>query len=153
MVTFKVGNNFTHIDHPEYLSHALDKYLVIRKDGFVKGLDFKEYRETGRTVIKTKYHQETINLYNFKDQMFPTGRLGYLVDWLYEQKIPWNIVDQRQKPERRYDIEYVGPPADGSNGMPARPYQERAPQVLRAHGGRGIFWHATASGKTNTAAR
>lgn len=153
MVTFTVDNIFTHIDRPEYLSQALDKYLVIRKDGFVKGIDFKEYRETGRTVIKTKYHQETINLYNCQKQVFPTGRLGYLVDWMYEQNMPWKIVDNRQKPERRYLMEYVGPPADGSNGQPARPYQVRAPQVLRAHGGRGIFWHATASGKTNTAAR
>ena len=153
MVTFTVDNNFTHVDRPDLVREAIDRFFVIKKDGFVRGLDFKEYQATGKAVLKTKYHPETINLYNLQDQIFPTGRLGYVVDWAYDHGVPCQVLDTRKKPERHYDITYVGPVSDGSNGFPARPYQERAPQLVREHGGRGILWHATASGKTNTAAR
>jgi hypothetical protein len=152
VVTFTVDNNFTHVDHPEEIRMGLDKYFVIKKDGFVKGIDFEEYRATGRTVLKAKYHPEIINLYNFQERIFPTGRLGYLLDWMDSYNIPCQVVDVRIRPERRWDIEYVGPPSDGSNGLPARPYQLRAPQIIRDCT-RGILWHATASGKTNTASR
>ena len=153
MVTFTIDSNFTHVDCPELIRQALDRYFVIKKDGFVQGIDFEEYRATKKVVIKTKYHPETIMLYNYQTQQFPSGRVGYVLDWCRENRVPCQVVDVRRKPERHLDIAYVGPPSDGSNGKPARPYQLRAALVLRSRGGRGILWHATASGKTVTAAR
>jgi len=151
MVTFIVDTNFTYVDRPDLVRTAIERYFVIKKDGFVQGIDFKEYAESGKVQLKTKYHSETINLYNYQTQKFPTGRLGYIVDWCYDNGLPWKIIDNRIKPVRHLDIEYIGPPSDGSNGLPARPYQTRASEVLKEHGGRGILWHATASGKTITA--
>ena len=93
MITFTVDNVITHIDNPHPIAHAVGKYLNLKADSFYKGIDYAEYRETGRTVLKTKYKADYIIVYNQIKQTFPTGRLGYLVDWCYAQGIPCQIVD------------------------------------------------------------
>lgn len=153
MITFTVNNILTHVDNPHPIAHAVGKYLNIKSDSFYKGIDYAEYRATGKSVLRTKYKADYINVYNQMKQTFPTGRLGYLVDWCRDNGIPCQVIDNRIMPEKHLDIIYTGPPSDGSNGKPSRPYQLNAPSILRERGGRGILWHATGSGKTCTGAR
>lgn len=154
MVVFNIHNSHTAIEGPDHLVLVpIDKFFRVKRDGYVKSIDWQEYRETGRTIIKTKYKPQYIDLYNPIRKSFPTGRLGYVVEWLDTNNIAYQLNDCRKKPERHLDITYIGPPADGSNGFPPRPYQLNAPVKIEEHGGRGILWHATASGKTATASR
>ena len=153
MTVFHVGNCFTTVDNPAPITAAIAKYLVIKKDGFVQSIDHDEYAATGKTILKTKYVPETVNLYNHIRCQFPTGRLGYITDWCFDNKVPIQVIDERIKPQPHLLVEYVGPPSDGSNGKPPRIYQTLAAGMVQSKGGRGILHHATASGKTTTAAR
>lgn len=152
LLQFIVNNNFTKVINPQLASMQLNQYLTIKNDTFYRGLDFKELAATGRKVIKTKYHQEQIPLYNFFQQIFPTGRLGYILDDLDKTGVPYDVIDERIKPEPKYSFKYIGPPSDGSNGFPPRLYQLKAPSLIYEYT-RGVLWYATASGKTITAAR
>lgn len=153
MTKFIIDNVKTEIINPEPIAGAIAQYLVIKKDSFVKSIDWDEYNSTGKTILKTKYKPEILNLYNHITRTCPTGRIGYLIDWAWERNLPIEIEDRRVVPAAHVPVEYIGPPSDGSNGKPARLYQLQAPQIIREKGGRGILWHATASGKTFTAAR
>jgi superfamily II DNA or RNA helicase len=153
MIVFNVKNDMTHVENPHEIAEAIGKYFTIKRDGFVKSIDWDIYNSTGNTVLKTKYHPETIKLYNMINQTFPSGRLGYVLDWMEERGLPYEVNDLRQKPEKHLDITYTGPVSDGSNGKPVREYQLQAASIIEEHGGRGVLWHATASGKTCTAAR
>lgn len=153
MVRFHIGNCLTMVENPEPLTQAIMQYLTIKKDGFVKSIDYQEYQNTGKTVLKTVYKPETIYLYNHVRKCFPTGRLGYITDYLWEHNIPFECIDERIKPEPELNVEYIGPPSDGSNGLPPRMYQIEAAGIVVGKGGRGILHHATGSGKTITAAR
>jgi superfamily II DNA or RNA helicase len=150
MITFTIGNSLSHIDQPQVIQSVIANKLNIRREGYVKA--WMPNKDTGRPELKTKYHPTFINVYNRLDQTFPTGRLGYIANWCKENNIPHTLNDVRKKPEKTLQIEYVGPPSDGSNGLPARPYQLTAPSIVEK-ATRGILWHATASGKTITAAR
>jgi superfamily II DNA or RNA helicase len=152
MITFTVNNILTHVDNSFPIAEAVNKYLNIKSDSFYKGIDYKIYRETGRTVLKTKYRSDTLNVYNQQKQTFPTGRLGYLVDWCYDHNIPCKLVDNRIKPKKSYTCNYIGWPSDGSDGNPPRIYQQRAPELIEQKT-RGVLWYATGSGKTAAAAR
>lgn len=152
MISFYVDNVFTRVDKPMDIGDAVTKYLTIKKDGFVKDVDQEEYRRTGRLIMKTFYKSDTICLYNSLRQTFPTGRLGYVTSWCQSQQRQYQIIDERKRPEPHLHIEYVGPPSDGSQGSAPRPYQTQATKTLLDHGGRGILWYATASGKTIVAA-
>ena len=151
-VMFTVDTLFTHVYNPGLIYPAIDKYLNIRMDGFEKRVDWEYYRQTGEQVVKTFFKRDILNVYNPMKQTFPTGRLGYLMEYCQENGIVCEVADRRERPKKQFDWEYIGPPADGSNGMPPRPYQVGATKVLNERGGRGILWHATASGKTETAA-
>ena len=153
MLTFTITNLSTHIDNPEAISKAIGQYLIIRTGTFFKGIDYQIYNETGRTVLKTKHRVDEIKLYNQLSNTFPTGRLGYLLDYCYENQIPYQLIDNRIKPAKHLNLEFVGPECDGSDGNIPRLYQKEAVHKLIAKGGRGVFWHATGSGKTASGAR
>jgi len=152
MVTFTVNNILTHVDNPNQISAAVGKYLYIKTNTFYKGIDQQVYASTGKTVLKTKFKVDTLQVYNQSTQMFPTGRLGYLVDWCKERGIPVNVIDNRIMPKKLFDAKYIGPPSDGSDGKPPRSYQLRAPELVKQKS-RGILWYATGAGKTITGAR
>jgi len=151
-LTFTIDNILCHVDDVTPLAEPLHTFFDIKKDGFVRGVDWKHYQTTGQTVLKTKYKPEYINLYNYLAKTFPSGRVGYVLDWCDEHSIPYVIQDVRQKPSKHLEIKYHGPASDGSNGQPPRLYQIEAPKIVE-EATRGILWHATASGKTATAAR
>jgi len=153
MITFTVNNIITHVDNPHPIALAVDKYLNLKADSFYKGIDYNIYRATGRTVLKTRYKADYINVYNQQKQTFPTGRLGYIVDWCDENNIECRIIDNRVEPVKHLHMQYTGPISDGSDDNPPRMYQIEAPIRLKDRGGRGILWHATGSGKTCTGAR
>lgn len=152
MITFTVENIFTHVDNPGPIAIGIGKFLNVRKDGYYQTIDKERYLLTKETVLQTKWRAEYINLYNHIRQTFPTGRLGYIADWCYENGQQVQIIDNRKKPEKNLDLKYIGPVSDGSNGKPARPYQIESTAKIQAKGGRGILWHATGSGKTCTGA-
>jgi superfamily II DNA or RNA helicase len=152
VVTFTIDNAFTTVDRDDIISIPLDTYFHLKVDSFVRGVDWKVYNDTGKYVLKTKYKAEYVDLYNPIKKMFPTGRVGYVLDWCDKNKVMYDIKDIRVCPKKHLDIRYVGPPSDGSNGKPARPYQLLAPPLVERKT-RGVLWHATASGKTCTAAR
>lgn len=147
MITFTVNNILTHVDNAEAIHEAVGKYLVIKKDTFYKGIDYQIYNSTGRTVLRTKHRVDNTNLYNQVKHTFPTGRLGYLVDYCYENNIACQVIDQRVKPKRLFNLSFVGPECDGSDGNIPRLYQKEACAKLLARGGRGVLHHATGSGK------
>jgi len=142
----------TSVDDSSQLMHAIDKHLVVRQDAFTQEVDWKEFRETGRHKMMTKYRQHRIDLFNPVKRRFPTGRLGYILEWCRENAVQYQCLDTRVKPERQFDSKYIGHPCDGSTGFAPRPYQEESPKKV-SEIGRGVLWHATASGKTVTAAR
>lgn len=152
MVVFTIDNIKTHADNADEIMHAVDKYLMIHQDGFVKEVDWKKYKETGRTQMRTRHKRNTIRLYNPMAKTFPTGRLGYICEWCKENNVQYQIVDNRKKPDKKFNCKYIGPPSDGSTGYPPRPYQKTCPEKVEKIG-RGVLWHATASGKTITGAR
>jgi superfamily II DNA or RNA helicase len=153
MITFKVGNILTWVDDPNAIIEPISKWLTIKSNGFRSEVDWATYHKTGKMIRKPAFHQNVLHLFNFKEQTFPTGRLGYVLDWCKENSVEYQAFDVRIKPSKSIFAKYIGPPADGSNGKPPRPYQANAPKVVEEAGGRGILWHATASGKTMTAAR
>ena len=142
----------TEVDNSHALVHAIDKYLVIRQDAFTQEVDWVAFRETGRHTMRTKYKQNKINLFDPVKRRFPTGRLGYILQWCKENGVAYRCIDTRVKPKKQFECKYVGHPCDDSEGFAPRPYQAEAPAKVKDVG-RGVLWHATASGKTVTGAR